>query len=85
MGAELSPNVGFQFSLVWRGEEASVISRCLDRQSSFLAGDHAAWAAVAGDGGFRADVLGQQICVLTQPIARSLDLDHHVHDETDNR
>jgi hypothetical protein len=39
MGAELSANVGFQFSLVGRHGDASVISRYLDRLSSFRAGE----------------------------------------------
>ena len=48
MGTELSPNVGFQFSLVRRAGWSSVISRCLDRRSSFLGGARAVSAPAAG-------------------------------------
>ena len=52
-----------------------MISRCLDRRSSFLVGGRGVSVRRRGDEGFRADVLGHEVGVLAQPIARSFDLD----------
>jgi ISXO2-like transposase domain len=48
MGVELSANVGDQISLGGGGGVGSGISRFRDRRFSFLVGDRAAWAGVAG-------------------------------------